>query len=54
MACSLNGVVGVVVVWTTDRSGNRAPGMGIKFIDLPDDERGRLMELVNAIAYFDE
>jgi uncharacterized protein (TIGR02266 family) len=42
------------VVWTTDRSGNRAPGMGVKFIDLPEGDRGRLLELVNAMAYFDD
>jgi type IV pilus assembly protein PilZ len=42
------------VVWTTSKHGNRAAGMGAKFLHLPDDERRRLMDMVNAIAYFDE
>jgi uncharacterized protein (TIGR02266 family) len=42
------------VVWTTTKQGNRAPGMGVKFKSLPDDERGRLLEMINAIAYFDD
>jgi len=45
---------GEVIWWNPFRPGqpdNLHPGMGIRFIDLDDDERTRLVELVRRIAY---
>ena len=41
-----------VVRWRS--SGAHEPGMGIEFVDIREDTRNRLLELVNAIAYLDD
>lgn len=40
------------VMWITDDDGGHPPGMGVRFVALPEAQRLRLLELITAIAYF--
>jgi uncharacterized protein (TIGR02266 family) len=41
------------VVWVADDERAPSRGMGLRFAELDDDARGRLMRLVRAIAFLD-
>jgi type IV pilus assembly protein PilZ len=42
-----------IVRWCA-AGGAHEPGMGIEFVDLREETRNRLLELITAIAYLDE